>query len=161
VSQPRVLEPEFRVARSEGDLASHFALRHEVFVREQGIFDGTDRDERDDSSGTVHLVASLGVDVVGAVRLYPLDLAGRTWLGDRLAVAAGSRALQLGAPLVHLAVATAASKGGQIMYAHIQLPNVRFFRHLGWRLDGAVETYAGIDHQPMAIDLPDVARDTK
>ena len=161
MNHPRVTEPDFRVASSEGDLASPFELRHEVFVLEQGIFVGTDRDERDDSGDTVHLVAALGADVVGTVRLYPLDPAGHTWLGDRLAVAEGSRALQLGGPLVHLAVATAASKGGQIMYAHIQLPNVRFFRHLGWRIDGAIEIYAGIEHQPMAIDLNDVARDTK
>ena len=161
MSQPRVLEPEFRVARSEGDLAAHFALRHDVFVLEQAIFTGTDRDPWDDFSETVHLVAALGADVVGAVRLYPLDPAGRTWLGDRLAVAAGSRSLQLGAPLVHLAVATAGSRGGEIMRAHIQLPNVRFFRHLGWRVDGAIEIYAGIDHQPMVIDLSAVVLDTK
>jgi hypothetical protein len=33
------------------------------------------------------------------------------------------------------------------------VPNVVFFRRLGWRLDGDVETYAGLPHQPMAIDL--------
>ena len=28
-----------------------------------------------------------------------------------------------------------------------------FFRRLGWRTYGEVETYAGLPHQPMAIDL--------
>jgi hypothetical protein len=44
------------------------------------------------------------------------------------------------------------------MVAHIQLPNVRFFESLGWRRDGDVETYAGLPHQPMAIDLTGQSR---
>jgi hypothetical protein len=39
------------------------------------------------------------------------------------------------------------------MHAHIQLPNVRFFEYLGWNLEGPEETYAGILHQPMVINL--------
>jgi hypothetical protein len=39
------------------------------------------------------------------------------------------------------------------MIAHIQLPNVVFFRRLGWDLAGPVEDYLGVDHQPMAIAL--------
>jgi len=43
------------------------------------------------------------------------------------------------------------------MIAHIQLPNVAFFRRLGWRLAGDVESYAGLPHQPMSIGLPSAA----
>jgi predicted N-acetyltransferase YhbS len=59
----------------------------------------------------------------------------------------------LGAPLVRHAVRTACQMGGRVMIAHIQLPNVRFFETLGWHKDGGAETYAGLPHQPMAIDL--------
>ena len=78
---------------------------------------------------------------------------GRRWQGDRLAVLPEFRSYGLGAPLVRYAVRTAGERGGLVMAAHIQIPNVVFFRRLGWHLDGEVETYAGLPHQPMAIDL--------
>jgi hypothetical protein len=40
------------------------------------------------------------------------------------------------------------------MVAQIQLPNVAFFEHLGWRADGPAGEYHGVMHQPMAIPLP-------
>ena len=60
---------------------------------------------------------------------------------------------QLGALLVRFAVATAGERGGHRMVALIQLPNVRFFEHLGWHADGPPEPYHGVMHQPMAIPL--------
>jgi hypothetical protein len=39
------------------------------------------------------------------------------------------------------------------MVAQIQLPNVRFFEHLGWRADGEPGPFHGLLHQPMAIAL--------
>ena len=59
----------------------------------------------------------------------------------------------MGAPLVRFAVTTAAARGGREMVAHIQLPNVAFFEKIGWHTYGEVETYVGVTHQPMAIDL--------
>lgn len=140
-------------AATAAELAAHFAVRHRVFVDEQHIFPGSDRDARDDDPRTIHVVAYAGHAVGGAVRLYPLDRAGRRWQGDRLAVLPRHRAHGLGAPLVRYAVKTAAEHGGLVMVAHIQLPNVGYFQHLGWHRDGEVEIYAGLPHQPMAIDL--------
>jgi hypothetical protein len=59
----------------------------------------------------------------------------------------------LGKPLVNFAVRTAAERGGDLMIAHVQLANVAFFERIGWYRDGEVETYVGVEHQPMAIDL--------
>ena len=39
---------DVRVALSDEDVAAHHRVRHEVFVREQGIFTGDDRDGWDD-----------------------------------------------------------------------------------------------------------------
>jgi putative N-acetyltransferase (TIGR04045 family) len=142
-----------RAARSADELAAHHLVRHRVFVSEQRIFAGSDRDRRDLDVATIHVVGLVGAVVAGAVRLYPLDPDGVRWQGDRLAVLPEFRAVGVGAPLVRYAVRTAAARGGQIMVAHIQLSNVTFFKRLGWRLDGAVEIYAGLPHQPMAIDL--------
>jgi len=147
--RPRDLE--VRVARDEGDLAAHFRVRHAVFVEEQGIFAGSDRDRWDEAA--VHVIATLGPLVVGAVRLYPLDEAG-LWQGDRLAVLPEvRRRLRAGAPLVRLAVATAGERGGHTMIANIQVPNVPFFMHLGWRRVGLLAPYHGLTHQRMAITL--------
>ncbi len=142
-----------RAAVTAAELAAHHVVRHRVFVEEQRVFDGSDRDANDASPDTIHVVGDIDGTIGAAVRVFPLDGPGRRWQGDRLAVLPEFRAYGLGAPLVRYATRTAGERGGLIMVAHIQIPNVVFFRRLGWHLDGEVETYAGLPHQPMAIDL--------
>lgn len=144
---------ECRPAGTPDELAGHFAVRHEVFVAEQGIFSPSDRDHHDRDPDTVHVVGLVDDVVAGSVRLFPIDDASGCWQGDRLAVLPGYRMHGLGAPLVRYAVWLGGARGGHIMIAHIQLPNVPFFRYLGWYCDGDVETYAGLPHQPMSIAL--------
>lgn len=143
-----------RPARSEPERAQHHAIRHHVFVEEQGVFDATDLDEHDLDETAIHLVGWCDAVAAGSVRLFVLDAAAGVWQGDRLAVLEPYRLRGLGAPLVCCAVASASALGGSRMVAHIQLPNVAFFRHLGWGLAGEIETYAGLPHQPMDIALP-------
>ncbi len=140
-------------ASTKIEFAGHFQVRHQVFVVEQGIFPSSDRDAIDDDLGTIHLVGYVNGQIAGAVRLYPLDVEGRTWQGDRLAVLPKFRIFRLGADLVGLAVATGGSRGGEIMHAHVQTSNVNFFEHLGWRRVGPIEMYVGLEHQPMCINL--------
>jgi putative N-acetyltransferase (TIGR04045 family) len=141
------------LATDSAGLAEHYALRHQVFVVEQGIFETDDRDGHDDDERTLHVVGLVEGEVGGAVRLYPLDAAGELWKGDRLAVLPEHRACHLGARLVRFAVATAGARGGRRMIAHIQLPNVSFFEHLGWRAEGPSAPFHGVEHQLMAIGL--------
>jgi putative N-acetyltransferase (TIGR04045 family) len=153
-----------RLVETAEELGAHHAVRHRVFVLDQRLFVGSDRDERDLALGTLHVVgidndAIAGADhgvpgdaIVGAVRLYPLDADG-LWQGDRLAVLPDARVRHLGALLVRFAVATAGERGGHTMVARIQLPNVRYFEHLGWHADGPPGPYHGVMHQPMAIPL--------
>ncbi|SFN26610.1 putative N-acetyltransferase, MSMEG_0567 N-terminal domain family [Pseudonocardia ammonioxydans] len=133
------------------DIAEHHRIRHAVFVTEQGVFADSDVDAHDARPDVVHVLATLGGQAVGTVRLYPVDDAG-LWRGDRLAVLPGRRTAGAGAPLVRFAVATAAARGGTRMVAHVQPPNRRFFEHLGWTA-GGVETYAGFPHVAMTIGL--------
>jgi putative N-acetyltransferase (TIGR04045 family) len=146
-----------RVADDPGMLAEHHRIREEVFVREQALFHGSDRDRRDDEAATIKVLGFRDDVAGGAVRLYPLDGAG-LWQGDRLAVLPGTRGHGLGVPLVRFAVATAASGGGRLMTAHIQPRNVPFFERLGWSISGEPEIYVGVPHVPMAIDLTARAR---
>jgi putative N-acetyltransferase (TIGR04045 family) len=142
-----------RVASGEAELEAHFELRRAVFVHEQGLFAVDDRDERDDRADTLHVLGFLGDEPCGAVRLYPLTAPGRNWKGDRLAVLPELRTNSLGAALVRFAVSTAGLLGGRRMIAHVQLPNVGFFEHLGWRTEGAPAPFHGVDHQLMSIRL--------
>ncbi len=136
--------------------AVHHRIRHEVFVLEQAVFAGSDRDAHDASASTTKVLAWAASpagnwEPGGAVRLYPVGPG--TWQGDRLAVLPPFRAWNLGGPLVRFAVDTAASLGGAEMVAHVQAANVRFFERLGWRRRGEPELYVGLPHQLMAIDL--------
>jgi putative N-acetyltransferase (TIGR04045 family) len=128
-----------------------------VFVAEQRLFRDDDRDARDAEAGTLHAIGVCDGVTGGAVRLCPLDREG-LWKGDRLAVLPAYRHGALGASLVRFAVATAGELGGSRMVAMIQLPNVAFFRSLGWSDAGPVEQYHGVAHQPMDIALSAVDR---
>lgn len=150
-----------RVAADSDELDWHFQLRREVFVIEQRLFARDDRDERDIDPQTLHAVGLVDGHPRGAVRLYSLDLRRRRWKGDRLAVAAELRTHHLGAELVRFAVATAGRLGGQEMVAHVQLANVRFFAHLGWRARGMPAPFHGRDHQLMVIALEGVETDRR
>jgi putative N-acetyltransferase (TIGR04045 family) len=133
------------------ELAEHHRIRHTVFVGEQGVFPESDVDAVDARSDVLHVLAFAGDVAVGTVRLYPIDGTG-LWQGDRLAVLSGSRSAGAGGPLVRFAVATAGRLGGRRMIAHVQVPNRRFFEHLGWTAVGT-ETYAGLPHVAMTIEL--------
>jgi putative N-acetyltransferase (TIGR04045 family) len=142
-----------RAADGADELAWHFDLRRRVFVFEQSIFELDDRDAHDDDERTLHVLGFVDGGVGGAVRLYPLDPSGELWKGDRLAVLPEHRACHLGARLVRFAVATAGELGGRRMIAQIQLPNVRFFEHLGWSRSGDSSPFHGVEHQLMEIGL--------
>jgi putative N-acetyltransferase (TIGR04045 family) len=146
---------EIRVAAGDEERTRHFAIRRAVFCAEQGLFGGADdRDAVDDDPATLHVVGVENGRIGGTVRLYPLAGPGPSlWQGDRLAVLPEARHTRLGAALVRFAVRTGGDRGGERMVAMIQLPNVRFFEALGWRGDGAVTEFHGIDHQPMTIAL--------
>ncbi len=141
-----------RTVSSSEEVAIHYAIREAVFVGEQGLFEGTDQDPRDEDPATIHVLALCGQVAGGAVRLYPLDEPG-LWKGDRLAVLPAFRRRALGAPLVRFAVRTAGEAGGNLMIAHIQPQNVTFFERLGWHRVGVPEEFTGRTHQQMAIEL--------
>jgi len=139
-------------AENNTDLAAHYAVRHRVFVNEQGVLVFTDVDRWDVQPGVVHVLAAFGQSCAGSVRLYPIDNNGR-WKGDRLAVLKNHRGPVIGAQLVRFATATAAAQGGVVMEASVQLANVRFFQRLGWTRDGGEQKTYGLLHQPMLFDL--------
>jgi putative N-acetyltransferase (TIGR04045 family) len=146
---------ECRIVAGAGELAAHHDIRDAVFVDEQGIFAGSDRDVHDAAASTIHVLGLVDGLPAGTVRMFPLnpDDSRGDWQGDRLAVLPEFRAGSLGAPLVRFAVATAGRLGGRRMIAHIQPGNREFFLRLGWRQVGGPELYVGIPHLLMDIEL--------
>lgn len=146
---------ECRLTSSAYERSLHHRIRHEVFVREEGLFAETDRDERDDDPNTRHVLGVHERVAAGTVRLYPWGDPG-VWKGDRLAVLHRFRPHRLGPRLVRYAVRTAAAAGGTEMVAHVLPNNVRLFERLGWRSVGEPATYVGRLHQRVVIDLGEV-----
>ncbi len=135
----------FRVeeARTRSELADYRRLRQDVFVHEQGLFDGHDLDDRDTDPRTLVLVAKdTAGTVLGGVRLGPVDDGPDLgwWAGGRLVVAPGARgSWGIGAALVRAACARAEAAGVLRFEATVQVRGEPLFRRLGWRSVRPVE----------------------
>lgn len=130
-----------------------FEIRKEVFVEEQKIFLNSDRDE--DDSKSIHLVTELDHQVIGTVRVFPVNDNGH-WIGGRLAVRKEFRNTGAGELLVREAMGCVKSKGCTKFTAHIQVENVPFFSRLGWKAIEPIEEYFGKPHQLMEADLKSI-----
>ncbi|HWG22498.1 MAG TPA: MSMEG_0567/sll0787 family protein [Actinospica sp.] len=143
--------PDFRIEQADdaASIAAYRALRREVFVHEQELFDGHDLDAHDEDPRTIALVARERTGrIVGGVRLGPVhdgpDLGW--WQGGRLVVAPGARGPRgLGAALVRAACARAESEGVLRFEAHVQARNTNLFARLGWQRVHPL-TVAGTPH---------------
>ena len=164
---PFLIEP----VTERAAVAAYHALRAQVFVTEQGLFEGDDLDGHDADPRTVVLVArDPEGTVIGGVRLGPAcegpDIGW--WYGGRLVVhpaarragnsrtgGGGSRigggdgmgraAEGVGAALVRAACAYAEQAGVLRFEAAVQQSNEAFFRRLGWQRVRPV-TVAGAPH---------------
>ncbi len=133
---------------SEGQRARYHDLRRHHFVERQGLFAETDLDETDVDPSTIVLVATgLDGEVVGGVRLHPIDTALGWWAGSRLVTGSGA-SLGVGAALVRAACARAEGEGAIRFDATVQEDKARFFTRLGWDDRGPVEL-AGMAHRRM------------
>ncbi|MFY1671438.1 MSMEG_0567/sll0787 family protein [Plantactinospora sp. WMMB334] len=124
-------------AEDPATLAAYRRLRIRVFVEEQGMFAGDDRDEHDDDPRTLVLVArDPDGTVLGGVRLGPAgpgaDLGW--WIGGRLVVDPAARGgTGIGPALVRAACAWAETSGVLRFEATVQARNETLFRRLGWQ----------------------------
>ncbi|AMY68405.1 MSMEG_0567/Sll0786 family nitrogen starvation N-acetyltransferase [Frigidibacter mobilis] len=129
-------------------------LRCRVFVQEQQLFTGHDRDAID--ALAVPLVAIAedapgGPQVVGTVRIH--EAAPGVWWGSRLAVASAWRRVgKLGSELIRLAVGAARAQAATEFHAHVQRQNVVLFRRLHWTETAEVELH-GRPHAHMLASL--------
>ncbi|WP_324783714.1 GNAT family N-acetyltransferase [Streptomyces sp. H51] len=146
---------EVRVAEDAADREACFALRTEVFVREQGVPEDLEYDEYD--AVAVHLLAVREDGIaLGTGRLLYGEAAASKTGGDpsvgslgRLAVAARARGLGVGAALVRAVEEAARARGLAAVDLHAQTHALGFYERLGYRAYGPVYPEAGIPHRAM------------
>ncbi|MFI7353379.1 GNAT family N-acetyltransferase [Streptomyces avidinii] len=151
---------EVRVAVSQEDLKSCFAVRSEVFVVEQSVPESIEYDAYD--ADAVHVLA-MGADGVplGTGRLLHGDAAraktgGARGVGSlgRLAVRKAARGLGVGVLLVRAIEAEAARKGLTAVDLGAQTHALGFYERLGYVAYGPEFQDAGIPHRAMRRPLP-------
>lgn len=148
-----------RLARAADERAAALAVRHEVFVLEQGVPADLEVDAFDASCD--HFVLYDGAAAVGAVRLViePAGFAGADpasgpvgHLG-RLAVRRDARKSGRGGALVAAVEAHARVLGLNEMALAAQVPAIAFYQKLGYLAYGAEFDDAGLAHRWMRRTL--------
>lgn len=139
-----------------GELAAYGRLRREVFVDEQRLFAGSDRDDVDDDPRTQVIVARApDGEILGGVRVHPALTDSRDlgwWRGSRLVVAPEARVgLGVGAALIRAACAAAETAGALRFDALVQQQNAVLFARLGWQSLGEFDLHG---HPHVHLDWP-------
>ncbi|MXW29841.1 MAG: GNAT family N-acetyltransferase [Chloroflexi bacterium] len=126
------------------------AVRHEVFIVEQGVPPELERDDADDSA--VHVVAGDGTSVVGTARL---TRDGEARIG-RVAGLPGWRRRGIAGLLLAALESEARRLGIEELSLHSQTYVQALYERHGYAVTGPGFVEAGIDHVPMAkrLDQP-------
>lgn len=130
------------------DTVACYALRHEVFVREQGYSAEGEVDAYDPESH--HVLAREDGRPVAAARVY---LEGDTARIGRVCVVKSKRGTGLGADLVSAAVALARQQNAARAVLGAQAYAVGFYARLGFVPYGGVYEDEGEPHQMMERSL--------
>ena len=139
---------EIREARDAGERRALLALRHEVFVEEQGVPLDLEIDEDDDTA--VHLVAVADGTIVGTCRVLQ---AGEQAKFGRLVVARDARGGGIGAALLAEAERRALAMGCTRMVLAAQTSAMGLYDRAGYTARGEVYLDAGIEHMTMEKPL--------
>ena len=137
-----------REVSDPGEREACYAIRKQVFVEEQKLFDTDDRDEHD--AHAIHYAALQHDEIIGTVRIY-CDPDG-IWWGGRLAVLKRYRG-RAGRLLIQACVERVRSEGATHFRAFIQQDNIVFFKTLNWVAIGALTLIRNRPHQLMEAVL--------
>ncbi|MEU6095495.1 GNAT family N-acetyltransferase [Streptomyces sp. NPDC047079] len=144
-----------RLAEDPADREACFAVRKEVFVREQGVPEDIEYDAYD--AGALHVLAIRRDGVpLGTGRLLHGEAAAAKTGGDpsvgslgRLAVTREARGVGVGAALVRAIEDAARARGLTAVDLHAQTHALGFYERLGYAAYGPEFPDAGIPHRAM------------
>lgn len=132
--------------------AGAHALRHEVFVGEQGVAEDLERDGRDDTAEHAVVIGADGM-VAATGRLLDPGPAAAVAVVGRVAVRADRRGQGLGLAVMTALERRAAERGLVAVELHAQLAAAGFYRRQGYVARGEPYREAGIAHVTMRKDL--------
>lgn len=142
--------------KNEGELFQALAIREIVFIEEQSVPEGLERDAEDASA--FHVLALNGKHAIGTGRLVelatpPAGASGRWGRIGRMAVLSSDRKHGVGAKLLAALEAEAKRRGLSHIKLHAQLAAMEFYKRHGYEADGAVFEEAGMPHLEMKKSL--------
>ena len=138
--------------RTEADLMQALAIREVVFIEEQHVPEGIERDAED--ARAYHVLAFQGRDAIGTGRLVMLPEPPRGEKGQwaqigRMAVLQSHRKARVGSLMLANVEEEAKRRGVSGIMLHAQLYAMEFYEKHGYVLVGAAFQEAGIEHQEM------------
>ncbi len=145
---PTIITP----VRDEAELMQALAIREVVFIEEQHVPEGIERDTED--ARAFHLLAFQGGHAIGTGRLVPVlapasDASGTWGQIGRMAVLQSHRKAGVGTLLLDALEAEARRQQLAGILMHAQLYAIGFYRRHGYEPVGPVFEEAGIDHVEM------------
>jgi predicted GNAT family N-acyltransferase len=151
-SQPVTISP----IKNEGELFQALAIREVVFIEEQHVPEGIERDAED--AKAYHVLAFQGGHAIGTGRLVmlPQPPPGQsgTWAQiGRMAVLQAHRKAHVGSKLLETLEEEAKRRGVTGIKLHAQLFALEFYKKRGYEPLGAVFMEAGIEHLEMQKKL--------
>jgi predicted GNAT family N-acyltransferase len=138
---------EVREARGDAERDAALALRHEVFVDEQGVPPELEIDEHDETA--LHLLAFDEGRLVGVCRLVMGTPPTQRAKFGRLVVAREARGGGIGSALLGEAERRARALGAECMVLAAQTGAVGLYERAGYAAQGEVFLDAGIEHVTM------------
>jgi predicted GNAT family N-acyltransferase len=142
--------------KNEADLFQALAIREVVFIEEQHVPEGIERDE--DDAKAFHVLAMQGGHAIGTGRLVtlaepPPGETGRWGRVGRMAVLQASRKLGVGNKILTALEAEARRRELVGIILHAQLYALDFYKKYGYQPLGAVFEEAGMPHLAMQKKL--------
>lgn len=138
--------------KSEADLMQALAIREVVFIEEQHVPEGIERDAED--ARAYHVLAFQGGHAIGTGRLVmlpepPPGQSGKWAQVGRMAVLQAHRKAKVGSLLLSTLEDEARRRGVDGIMLHAQLYALEFYKKRGYVPVGAVFEEAGIEHLEM------------
>ncbi len=149
MTAPADIKPVVAQVRNEAELLQALAIREVVFIEEQHVPEGIERDAED--ARAYHLLAFAEGHAIGTGRLVVLSAppSGETGTWGqvgRMAVLQSHRKLGVGSLLLEALEAEGRRRGLTGIMVHAQLYALGFYERRGYKPVGAVFEEAGIDH---------------
>ncbi|MBU8900065.1 GNAT family N-acetyltransferase [Corallococcus sp. H22C18031201] len=138
--------------KDEAELMQALAIREVVFIEEQHVPEGIERDAED--ANAFHVLAYQGGHAIGTGRLVmmsepPPGQQGKWGQIGRMAVLQSHRKARVGSKLLIMLENEARNRGVGGVMLHAQLYALEFYKRHGYEALGPVFQEGGIDHLEM------------